>query len=405
MKILFAGSLLPHSIGAALCSTELLVGLAHRGHAVRALAPWAAAQDRTLLRRRPELGPAPLEAGAFDREVHPGVTVSRFRVSVFDNVLYPPEAAVREYQKARLRERVRSAMVEERPDVLLLGKESFTPGIPAIARPFDVPSVVTAHGAILAEKPPGYPMEWHHEILEGLRSTDRVLTCARHLAESLRSLGLDPVDPIPNGIDTRRFAPRSRPESLLRSLSLGDDQPIVVHISSFATVKRSLDLVEAAATALRRIPDAVFVIVGDGPERAAMQAACREHRIFDRFRFVGHAPHATIHEYHNLGDVVVVPSQSEGLCRVVLEAQSSATTILASDIPGNRETIEHAATGLLFPTGDHEQLAARLVTILNEPQARERLGRQARQFIETHHARERWILDHEVALESLCVGA
>ena len=100
--------------------------------------------------------------------------------------------------------------------------------------------------------------------------------------------------------------------------------------------KRPLDLVESAAEALRRNSKLVYVIVGDGPLRSAMETACKKRRVYENFRFVGWIDYEHVPNYINLADMVVLPSEGEGLARVYIETQACARLLIASDIPPAR---------------------------------------------------------------------
>jgi 2-deoxystreptamine N-acetyl-D-glucosaminyltransferase/2-deoxystreptamine glucosyltransferase len=135
---------------------------------------------------------------------------------------------------------------------------------------------------------------------------------------------------------------------------------------------------------VRRNRRVVFVIVGDGPLRATMEAACRRKGISDRFRFTGWVDHGRVPRLINLADIVVVTSETEGLARVYLETQACARVLLASDIPAAREVVTDGATGLLFAAGDIEGLTARILQAVADPAFRTTVGRQARERVRAH---------------------
>lgn len=92
-----------------------------------------------------------------------------------------------------------------------------------------------------------------------------------------------------------------------------------MHLSSLKEVKRPLDIVSSAAGALRQNPKLVYVIVGDGLLRGAMEDTCRQKRLTERFRFVGWVDHQRVPDYINLADIVVMPSETEIRSLVRLE--------------------------------------------------------------------------------------
>ena len=106
--------------------------------------------------------------------------------------------------------------------------------------------------------------------------------------------------------------------------------------------------------------------------------------------------------YMNLADLVVMPSEREGLSRVYLEAQACAKTLLASDIPGAREAVTHGETGLLFRRGDIDDLTEKTLLAAGDPALRARIGRQARQYVERHHDIDRAVDQYMALLQLQC---
>jgi glycosyltransferase involved in cell wall biosynthesis len=89
-------------------------------------------------------------------------------------------------------------------------------------------------------------------------------------------------------------------------------------------------------------------------------------------------------EYINLADMVVMPSESEGLARVYLETQACARVLVTSDIAPAREVVTDGETGLLFPPGDVAALTEQTVRAAGDPALRERIGRRAHARVRAH---------------------
>ena len=148
-----------------------------------------------------------------------------------------------------------------------------------------------------------------------------------------------------------------------------------------------MDIVQSAERVLRDDPRTVYVIVGDGSERRPMEEECVRLRIRDRFRFVGWVDHDAMPEYLSLGDVVVMPSESEALALVYLETQASARTLVASDIPASREVVDHGRTGLLFRKGDVGDLVDKTRLAVRDRALRVAIGEAARAAASAHDLR------------------
>jgi len=136
--------------------------------------------------------------------------------------------------------------------------------------------------------------------------------------------------------------------------------------------------------ALQRNPKLVYVIVGDGPPRKAMEDACREKRLMERFRFTGWVDYARMPAYINLADVMLMPSEAEGLARIYLETQACGRVLVASDIPAAREVVTDGETGLLFRVGDADDLAKKTLSAAGDLELRVRIGRNALERVKAH---------------------
>lgn len=371
MNILAVSTLPPHRGGSAVSSALLLRGFAAAGHAVRVLAPIAAA--------------AAAGADAFAAG-HPEIAVSRFPVP-FDEVApnLPGADAYRRAEREGIRALLPALIARERPDVLFMGRETFAWDVPDIARRHAVPLVLRTAGSMTLGMLHGTLPEADVRFLVAqYRKADLIICPARHLAARLRPFGFANVRVIWNAVDARQFAPRAKDPRLARQLALGPDDVVIAHVSNLKTLKRPLDLVAAAALALRRDPRLVFVIVGEGPAGAALRAACAERGIADRFRFVGWVDQERVADLINLADVVVMPAEDEVQARVYLETQACGRVLLASDIAAAREVVSDGETGVLFRKGDPADLAARLLALAERPELRAAIGQRARERVAAH---------------------
>jgi glycosyltransferase involved in cell wall biosynthesis len=292
----------------------------------------------------------------------------------------------REYTRAEgaaLTARLHRLVAEEHPDLIVAGHEHVAWYVPALARTARVPYALLVHGGTtfqaLAE---AGALGNRHRLIEELARAGLVITVAFHLADRLRQLGLRHVRAIPNAVDSRLFVPRPRNGALRGRLGLHPDDVTVMHVSNLRAVKRPLDIVESAALTLREDPRLAYVIVGDGPNRAAMEETARARGIQDRFRFVGWVEHERVVDYLNLADVVVMPSEHEGLALAYLEAQACGRVLVASDIPAAREAVVDDDTGVLFRKGDVAALAAETLRVAADPALRDAIGLRARRMAE-----------------------
>jgi glycosyltransferase involved in cell wall biosynthesis len=133
-----------------------------------------------------------------------------------------------------------------------------------------------------------------------------------------------------------------------------------------------------AAAAL--VPDATFVLAGDGPLRGELEARARELGIADRCVFLGHR--SDVPDLLAVTDLFVLPSLFEGLPISVLEAMAAQRPIVATAIGGTDEAVIHEVTGLLVPPRDPATLAAAIRRLQADPRLAERLAAAGRERVE-----------------------
>jgi glycosyltransferase involved in cell wall biosynthesis len=175
---------------------------------------------------------------------------------------------------------------------------------------------------------------------------------------------------IPNGVDTEAFRPVGRAPGRTRR---------VLYVGRLSSEKNLASLVEAVAR-LRGAPAVEVVLVGDGPERRALEALARARGVALTLRpFV---PHDRLPEIFAGADAFVLPSSTEGHPKALLEAMACGLPCVASAVGGSRAILSDGDSGLLFEPGDDEGLRARLLTVLTQEDTARALGERARAVVQ-----------------------
>jgi glycosyltransferase involved in cell wall biosynthesis len=262
--------------------------------------------------------------------------------------------------------------------MLLIGRESFALPVADVTRVRGIPVVQRLAGATINGLLTGtYPEPEAGRMRTALRRAGVRVAPGRQLALAAGHLDIGDIRTVPTGIDLCRFRPREKDPRLLRELGIAPESVVVAHVSNLKPLKRPLDFVRAAVETLAREPGLVFLVVGEGALRRGMEAACRDAGISEHFRFVGGRPYEEVPRYFNLADIVVMPSESEGLSRACLETQACGRVLIASDIPPARELVRHGETGLLFPRGDVGALSELMLGAARDPALRQAIGARA----------------------------
>ena len=125
-------------------------------------------------------------------------------------------------------------------------------------------------------------------------------------------------------------------------------------------------------------------MLGDGPIRHNLVTLANELGIRDLVTFAGESDRVV--ESLLLADIFILPSRAEGISNALLEAMACGLPVVVSDIPGNRDVIEHQHNGLCFGVDDPDSLAECLLLLLNQPDLRAQLGVNARRTVEKNYS-------------------
>ena len=211
----------------------------------------------------------------------------------------------------------------------------------------------------------------------------------RYLIEHER-LPADRVRVIRNGVDVQRFrpCPEVRME-VRRQLGLSDDARVCGIVAALRMEKNHLLFLRAAAMLRRQMPQAEFLIVGDGPERSKLENAASSEGLAEHVRFVG--ARNDVHRLLAAMDVFALTSDNEANPVSILEAMATGLPVVSTRVGSIAETVQENQTGFLTSPGDAEQIAACWHRLLEEPALALRLGAAGRRVVS-----DNWSLDQMV---------
>ncbi len=173
---------------------------------------------------------------------------------------------------------------------------------------------------------------------------------------------------IPSGIDLHRFRPDLEP---LPPRAAAERR--ILFVGRLDARKGLETLLPAMPAVLAALPHARLVVVGDGPCRPGAAATVQRLGISAAVHFVGQVSAADLPRYYSGADVFCSPALGgESLGIVLLEAMAAGVPVVASDIPGYRETVRHGLDGWLVPAGDAGAFAAAILAVLTDPAVAQR---------------------------------
>jgi glycosyltransferase involved in cell wall biosynthesis len=191
------------------------------------------------------------------------------------------------------------------------------------------------------------------------------------------------------------------PASIHEDLRLPHGAPIVGNVAALVPHKGQRHLIEAATQVLPQVPDARFVIAGEGELRPALERQIKEHRLEKHVLLAGFRP--DVLSLHKAFDIFVMSSITEGLGTSLLDAMACGKPIVATRAGGIPEVVVDGETGILVAPRDDRALASAIVTLLRDESLRHRMGEAGRARVRTHFSAERMVQDtlrvyHRVAM-------
>jgi glycosyltransferase involved in cell wall biosynthesis len=231
------------------------------------------------------------------------------------------------------------------------------------------------------------------------RMPDAVITTGEAVRQQLiqkNRLRADKVVSIPTGVDIEFFSPRAPDFAAKTALGLPETSKVVSVIAVLRRFKRHDLFLEAAKILTERDPTLRFLIVGEGPQRANIVRLVRERGLSENATLTGHCD--DVRPILSFSDVVALSSDSnEGVPQSITQALAMARPVVATNVGGVGELVQHERTGLLVPPLDPQALAAAVTRFLREPKFGAECGARGREHIRRNFSREQ-MLDRTLEL-------
>ena len=214
---------------------------------------------------------------------------------------------------------------------------------------------------------------------------DRVLTVSEEVrAFSLAEDHLDPekVITVYNGIELEMACEPRQEDVLRRRLQLEDSSPVITTVGHIRRVKGIDNFVQAAAIVRREFPEARFLVAGqvlDPQYFQELQVLTESLQLTESVNFVGAID--PIYPLLRISNIFCLLSRSEGLSNALLEAMACGLPCVATQVGGNKETVEANATGFLVPADDPKLAADRILALLRNPADAKVMGEAGRALV------------------------
>lgn len=168
-------------------------------------------------------------------------------------------------------------------------------------------------------------------------------------------------------------------EAVRSALMENEYDKIVLFVGALEKVKNIPSLLRAAKLVLVDCPRTLFAIIGNGAEKDSLEKLGQELGVSQNVKFLGIIPYDQLPAYYAACDLVVLPSWSEGLARILMEASLAAKPIVATDVGGATDIVVDGETGYLVPVDAPQQLAGKMKKLLQNDQKAQQMGDKAYQ--------------------------
>jgi phosphatidylinositol alpha-1,6-mannosyltransferase len=213
--------------------------------------------------------------------------------------------------------------------------------------------------------------------------------CRDRISPALTPQAAQQMRRLSPGVDVARFHPGAGGAALRERLGIGPDRPLIVCVGRIVARKGQDTLVHAMPTVLARVPEALLLIVGDGPYRKRIEALAATLNLRSAVRFTGSVPSADLPAYFDAADVFAMPCrarlhglEAEAWGIVFLEAQASGVPVVVGNSGGAPESCIPGETGFVVDPVNRDEVAERLVALLNDDALRAGMGKAARSWAE-----------------------
>lgn len=239
-----------------------------------------------------------------------------------------------------------------------------------------IPYVVFFHGLdVRLAKTSGWKKHWFRKIV---REAEAIIANSTYTKDEI----LDNLKPFKRDIGVVQPSPKT-----VKIVKETHDQPIILSVARLVP-RKGIDLaITAFPKILSEVPDAKYFIIGDGPERARLQAQITSLKLQDSIALLGSVPDATLAEFYGRASVFLFPVREigadvEGFGIAPLEASAHGIPVVAGKSGGVAEAVAHGETGILIPPGNTEAIYETVVFLLKNKDLARKMGEAGRRRAE-----------------------
>jgi len=253
------------------------------------------------------------------------------------------------------------------------------------------PLIVTAWGSDILIRPHKSKLS-RCMVKFTLKRADLITCDAEHLAHRIVELSADrgKIKLIYFGVDTQKFNSNKRDLEFKQKLQLGSSSPTIISLRNLSPIYDVESLIKATPLVLSNIPDAKFIIAGDGEQRDYLENLAMSLGVSDSIKFTGRIPNDELPRYIASSEIYVSTSLSDaGLAASTAEAMACELPVVITDFGNNRDWVKDGEGGFIIPTKNPAILAEQIVYLLQNQDVRKRFGKINRGVIEERNNYEK----------------
>jgi len=193
---------------------------------------------------------------------------------------------------------------------------------------------------------------------------------------------------IPNGVNTKRFTPINDTTNIKTSLKITQNYPILLFIGRIYLLKGLKELIISLAQIKEQYPNVLLIIVGsifDQNYYNEILTLIRKSDLISNVKFMSKIPYSLMPRLYQASDIFILPSLSEGMPKVVLEAMASRLCVVSTNVEGNRDLIENNANGILIKPKDIDAITKNLLRVIENKKLREKFAFNAWKRAQDHN--------------------
>lgn len=253
-----------------------------------------------------------------------------------------------------------------------------------ISKLLGIPYFLTIHGTEISN----LKSIVGHMVKFALDGSSGYFIQARRQRDSLLGLGISDslIHVVPHGVDIKKFGSGSEYQETVNKHGL-DGRKVILTVGNLVERKGHDMVLRCLPIVLEEVPNAVYLIIGDGKQRQSLMELVEKLDLSDYVIFTGRVPDKELLQYYNICDVFIMPSREidgdiEGFGIVYLEANACSKPVIGGKSGGVYDAVQDGVSGILVDPLDVDEISQALITLLTDDQLAKKLGQQGRKRVE-----------------------